>query len=311
MRQLPKLLAVVAGVVCAAGVGLAAEQTILGNSLIVRDPEPGVEPTKRKIRVTGREKNSANSLAGDPTQMGSAGGAVLEISANGGSASRQAFTLAQGMSSTGRPFWSGDVTKGFTYSDAKGDQGPVKSVRIRRSSGGSFALKITISGKGGPLIVVPPNPGTDGCVALSLGQSAGAGDRYSVRFGPESKIKNSGDEFFRATMPMVEGVCPTLVPCGTSPFPSCGEVCPGEGVCGAFQGPDDPGECACFSQGVECGGSCSFDCTSPADCDAKLPGCVSSTAGACPAGTICTAAIAEISSCPAGTCVLVTSMCVP
>lgn len=50
---------------------------------------------------------------GDPTQMGSAGGAILELFANGANSSSQTLVLAQGTTSTGKAFWSGDVTKSF------------------------------------------------------------------------------------------------------------------------------------------------------------------------------------------------------
>ena len=286
MRYRAVFLAAVAGVACSAIAAFAAEQTIAGKTFLVQDASSGADPTKRKISVIGKEKNSPNSLVGDPTQTGSEGGAFLEIFADGANTTSQEFMLPQGTSSTGKAFWSGDVMKGFTYKDSKGDQGPVKSVRIKRSGSGSFSVKIKLNGKGGPLAVVPPNPGTDGCAALTLGQSAGTaagiGDRYSLQFGAESTIENSGAKLFRATMPTVEGVCAAVnppVPCGASPFPTCGGFCPGGDVCGGVQGPDPPGECACLPPGSVCSGSQTFSCTSPMDCDAQLPGWVSSDGG--------------------------------
>src|SRR4029450_13751354 len=186
VRYRSALLMAVAGAACSAVAALAAEQTIAGKSLLVKDASSGADPTKRKISIIGKEESSPNSLVGDPTQTGSAGGAFLEIFANGANATSQEFVLPQGTSSTGKAFWSGDVTKGFTYKDSKGDQGPVKSVRIRGSGSGSFSVKIKLRGKGGALAVVPPNPGTDGFAALTLGQAAGTaagtGDRYSFQF---------------------------------------------------------------------------------------------------------------------------------
>ena len=52
-------------------------------------------------------------------------------------------------------------------------------------------------------VVVPPNPGTDGCVGLRLAD----GDRYSVAFGPTSAITNDGTLSFSAKKPLAEGVC--------------------------------------------------------------------------------------------------------
>ncbi len=208
MRNFSKFLAAAAGIACAATLAFSAEQTILGKSLSIKDPKPGVDATKRKIATSGKEKASSNTLMGNPTLAGSAGGAILQVFAFGASSSNQVFVLNQGTSSTGKPFWSAAGTTGFKYKDGKGDQGPVKSVSVKRSPSGQFSIKVKIAAKGGPVTVVPPNPGTSGCVALKLGIAAGAGDRYSLQFGPDSDIKNSGAKLFKAKKPTLEGVCP-------------------------------------------------------------------------------------------------------
>lgn len=207
MRSFSRFLAVATGIACAAGLAFAAEQTILGKSLTVKDPKPGVDATKRKIAGVGKEKGSPNTIVGNPTLAGSAGGAILQVFAFGGTSSNQAFVLPQGTSSTGKPFWSQAGTTGFKYKDSKGDQGPVKSVSLKRSASGAFSIKAKVAAKNGPVNVVPPNPGTSGCVALKLGIGA-AGDRYSLQFGPDSQIKNSGAKLFKAKKPTLEGVCP-------------------------------------------------------------------------------------------------------
>lgn len=207
MSPISRLVSAAAVVACTAGLGLAAEQTILGKSFVLKDAKPGIFPTERTVTVIAKEPTSSNTLVGDPTQMGSVGGAVLDLMASGAHPSSQSFVLAQGMSATGKPFWSGDATKGFKYKDAKGEQGPVKALFMKRSSKGTFSVKLTGGGKGSGLTVVPPNPGTDGCAAVKLGLTAGAGDRYSLQFGPESTIKNSGDRLFSAKGPMAEGIC--------------------------------------------------------------------------------------------------------
>ena len=66
-----------------AGIAVAAEQTILGKSLLVKDPKPGVDATKRKVTGTGKEKNSANTIVGNPTTLGLAGGGILQVFAFG------------------------------------------------------------------------------------------------------------------------------------------------------------------------------------------------------------------------------------
>ena len=85
---------------------IAADQTILGKRLVIADP--GVA-TKRKVVCTAREPLSPNTLVGDP----SVEGGVLEVIANGGTPSAQSFTLPQGTTSKGRPFWSGTAATVF------------------------------------------------------------------------------------------------------------------------------------------------------------------------------------------------------
>jgi hypothetical protein len=182
-----------------AGVAAAADQTILGSQLIVKDP--GVV-TKRSVTGSAKEKASANTIVGDPRNTGG----VLEIMANGGSASAERFVLPQGTSSSGKPFWSAAGTTGFAYKDPKGQNGPVTAVKITRSASGSFAIRVALKGKYGTIAVVPPNPGTDGCLALTIT----GGDRYSVAYGIQSTIKNNGTKLFSAKHPVLESVCPAV-----------------------------------------------------------------------------------------------------
>jgi len=203
MRKLVRVL--VLGTAAAGllvGALYAADQAILGKSFSTKAKPP--DGSKTKVKGTASEKNSPNPLVGDPTAS-SGGGALLTIFENGTSI-QQSFALNQGTSSTGKPFWSGDATRGFKYKDAKGDQGPVKSAQIKKSGSGKFAIKVSLTGKNGPISIVPPNSGTDACIALQLG----SGDRYSVQFGPapNGKITNKGDMLFKVTKPTTEGVCP-------------------------------------------------------------------------------------------------------
>jgi hypothetical protein len=211
MREISKLVALAGGIAFAASLAHAADQTILGKSLTVKDPTAGVDATKRSIKGSAKEKGSSNPLVGDPTLAGSAGGALLDIFANGTHSTAQEFPLPQNVSSTGKPFWSAIGSNGFKYKDNKGEQGPVKSVVVKKSANGSFSIKVKLSGKNGPINVIPPNPGLSGCMALKLGTSASAGDRYSVQFGTESKIKNVDGKVFSAKKPTLEGICPLVV----------------------------------------------------------------------------------------------------
>ncbi len=182
-------------------VAVAADQTILGKAFAVK-AKPG-EPTKTTVTASASEQDSPNTLVGDPTVAG----ATLDIFVDGGTPASQRFVLNQGTSSQGKPFWSGDAAKGFTYQDKKGEQGAVKSVSIKLKNG-KFTLEASLTGKHGPLAILPPNPGTAACVALQLGGDGTAGDRFNVQFGPESTITNKGERLFKATDPQTEGVCP-------------------------------------------------------------------------------------------------------
>lgn len=205
MRQIARMLVVftfAAGLIATA---YAADQTILGKTFSAK-AKPG-DPTKTNVAASASEKNSPNTLVGNPTSAGSAGGAILDITVNGGDSASQTFVLGQGNNSKGKPFWTGDAVKGFKYKDSAGEQSAVKSLSIKLSNKGQFTIKASISGKNGPVSILPPNPGTDACVALQLGVN-GSGDRYSIQFGPESKITNKGATLFKATKPVNQGVCP-------------------------------------------------------------------------------------------------------
>ncbi len=200
----------------------AADQTILGSQLVVKNP--GLT-NKRSLAGSAKEKASADTIVGNPTTDG----AVLEVMVNGGSPSSQRFELPSGTSLTGKPFWSAVGTKGYAYKDTKTENGPVTSVKIQRSSSGSFSIRAAISGKHAPLGVVPPNPGSDGCLALTLG----TGDRYSVAFGTESVVKNDGAKLYSAKKPTAESVCPVLPTPTPTAVPSPSPTATGAAACAA------------------------------------------------------------------------------
>jgi hypothetical protein len=216
MREISKLVALAGGIAFAASLAYGANQMILGKSLTVKDPSAGGDPSRRTIKGSAKEPGSGASLTGNPTLSGSAGGALLDIFANagmGGTSTSQEFVLPQG-AANGKPFWSaiGNPTTGYKYKDASGaNHTPVKSVLIKKSANGAFSIKVKLNGKNGTINVVPPDPGASGCMALKLGQSAPAGDRYSVQFGTESKIKNVDAKIFSAKKPTNQGVCPSAV----------------------------------------------------------------------------------------------------
>ena len=208
----------------------AADQTVLGKQLLVKDPSTA---DKRKVIVKAQEEATDNTLVGDPTVSGGS----ISVALYGGTTTSQLFALPQGTNLKGKPFWSGSAAKGYKYSDAGGEQGPVKKVQIKIKNG-TFQMKAIISAKGGAVTVVPPNAGTAGCAQLTLG----GGDSYSARFA-DGDIKNKDGKLFKVKDPTTQGSC---IQCNNG-FIESGEQC------------DRPGS--------SCGGTavCQSDCTCPCE----------------------------------------------
>jgi hypothetical protein len=194
------------------GPAFAADQAVLGKALVVKN---GGEPAKRKIVIKAKESASVATIAGDPTT----GGATLVLDAIGDSVHSQTFNLPAGVGGDGKPFWSGDAVKGYTYKDKTGANGAVKVAKIKKAASGVFQIKAILSGKIGDIDVLPPSDGTRGCALLSIG----GGDTYSLRFA-DGKIKNKEDKLFKVTNPETAGTCINCDPLDDAnclfPFPS-------------------------------------------------------------------------------------------
>src|SRR5262245_40474942 len=130
VRQL--FVALVLGLVATSA--LADDQEILGNQFLVKDPSTA---DKRSFTGKAKELHSPNPIPGDPT----AAGATLTVRADGDNPTADTFPLPQGTALNGKPFWSGSAAKGFKYKDGKGEQGPISSVRIKKTGGGVFLIK--------------------------------------------------------------------------------------------------------------------------------------------------------------------------
>ena len=142
--------------------------------------------------------------------------------------------------------------KGFKYKDAKGENGPVKVAQLKKSGGGVFQIKAAAKTVGGPLgiiTVVPPNPGTDGCVRLEIG---GGGDAYDVRFA-DGQVTNDGAKQFKVLNPVTEGTCPPPPPpCNSAAFPTCGGTCPAGQTCYPLHVDGSLDLCLCAATGAPC-----------------------------------------------------------
>src|SRR5262245_44889188 len=197
----------------------AFDAPILGQQLLIKDPKPSLDASKRSLVATAKEKASPDSLAGSPELTG----ATVTVFAFGATSASQAFVLPGGTdSATGKPFWKTSATA-FKYKDAKGSAGAVRSLDIKKSAGGTFTIKVVASGKHGALLVTPPDPGSSGCVRIDL--DAGA-VRYHVLLPPEpdAVVKKNDATSFLIKDAEHEGTCPLP----TAPVCGNGIVEPGE-----------------------------------------------------------------------------------
>ncbi len=202
--MLARLLLAVSFVLSVSSGAHAADQTVLGSDLTVKNPGTA---DKRSVSVKAKESGSDDVLVGDPA----ASGATVTITLEGITPSSASYDLPAGVSVTsGKPFWSGDPAKGFKYRDPKGENGPVKSAQIKKSKGGTFQLSVAIDGKLGPVDVVPPGPGT-GCVLFTIS----GGDSYSVAFANGAKIIATST-LFKVSRPTSEGSCVAVTTTSTS-----------------------------------------------------------------------------------------------
>jgi hypothetical protein len=231
-------LALVLPLLALTALGYAADQTILGKQVLVRDPKPGVDATKRKIVGQGKESASPNTIVGDPTVSG----AVLTIFTEGATSANQVFNLGTGTDpATGKPYWS-TASTGFTYKDKAGTNSAVKVAQIKRSNSGTFQIKVVALAKNSAISLVPPNPGTSACLVFAIG----GGDRYHVLLPPvpNSAVKKNDVKTFQIKDALTEGLCSeTATPTTTSttsttipPFcvgfyQPCGSTCGGRGRC--------------------------------------------------------------------------------
>jgi hypothetical protein len=157
------------------GVAYAAEQTVPTKSLSLKNPAADGDPVKR--RLTFKSKAPAGTVVGNPT----AGGAKLRLKLTDGA--EQCFDLpAAG--------WTAIGSYGYRYKDFDGP-GAVTAALVKRSFNGDFLVKLRLSGRTGPLDVVPVagNSGFD--VNLTLD----GGDEYCA--GGATGTGKATDKFYK------------------------------------------------------------------------------------------------------------------
>ena len=181
----------------------AGDHPVRGKAFRVADSLPS-NPARRKLDVAAREKPSTVTVS-DPRTPGNSNGAVLQISVEGATPSTQTFMLPGGASLRGRPFWRSFAPAGFEYTDPDGERGPVRKLRVVRSPSGTFDLSARLRASTGGLELVPPNPGTEATLLLTLG----SGDRYCVRFGADAAVGRNDGRGFELRKPATTA-CPAL-----------------------------------------------------------------------------------------------------
>jgi hypothetical protein len=214
-RSLPRMLTMpshlrialaLSAVVALVASAPAADQPLLGKSIKIVDPKP-TDATKRKVTANASDAGGGHTISGDPAGPANSSGAILVLDVAGATPSSQTFTLPQGTAANGKPFWVAKSPAGWSYSDPKGEQGPVSSLRLVIANNGKVTLKAVISGKGGAVDVVPPNPGTQASLTLGF---AGGDDRYCVQFGADGVIGKNDAKGFGIGKVTLEG-CPASV----------------------------------------------------------------------------------------------------
>jgi hypothetical protein len=178
----------------------AADQPVAGSRFSITDPG---NPAGRMVSVSARERASASTVSGDPGTPANSNAAVLQILTAGATPSARTFTLPPGTSSSGREFWRALPPAGFQYADRKGERGPVRKLRVVRSASGTFEITATLRGDAG---IVPPNPGTEAFLLLTLG----TGDRYCVHFGADAAVRRNDGRSFSVRKPATTA-CPAVV----------------------------------------------------------------------------------------------------
>src|SRR4029453_15025106 len=89
-----KMRRIVLGLLLGTTVAQAADQTILGSKLLVKNPSTA---EKRQVSGSAKEKASPDTLVGDPT----VNGATLTVRAEGATPTEQTFPLPQGSNAKG------------------------------------------------------------------------------------------------------------------------------------------------------------------------------------------------------------------
>jgi hypothetical protein len=118
--------------------------------LLVKNPSG---PAFRRVTYQVKDGPNGAFLAGSPPNAG----ATFNLKVGGAT---QCFRLP----ASGWKFSGG----GYSYLDATGAHGPVRSVKVRRTGNGTFQSKVLVLGRLGTIDIVPPNASLPGDMNLHL-----------------------------------------------------------------------------------------------------------------------------------------------
>ena len=167
----------------------AAQQMIPTQRLFVRNPDVGGDATKRRMFFKSKSGlGSLNTVVGDPMISG----ATLHVRLASGV--EQCFDLPPAG-------WSAISTLGFVYTDFDGP-GAVTKASIKRGPSGVMAIKMSLSGRLGPLDIIP----TPGETGFDVNIALVGGDEYCAG-GSTPPGATSTDKVYKANNLSVPGSC--------------------------------------------------------------------------------------------------------
>jgi hypothetical protein len=162
------------------GVSQAAQQFKSTRVFFLKSPGPTGDNLNRRGLFKSKEgPGSANTIAGNPTVHG----AKLHVKMGNGS--EQCFDLPAAN-------WSPISSFGYHYTSFAGP-GAVTAASIKKTPSGVFIMKLRLSGKVGPVDVVPQA----GTTRFDLNLSLGGGDQYCAG-GPTPPGATNTDKTYRA-----------------------------------------------------------------------------------------------------------------
>src|SRR6185369_9483107 len=195
MRVVGSIRSAVFALVVGVAAHASAADLVLGKKLIVKNPS---DEAGRTVIVMGKESPTDVAFTNSPAPVS----ASLRVILNGSSGTDLTYPLG----APGQWQSAGSSTLKYTGGD------PVKLVLVKLSPAGTFTLKAKLKGNAGPATLgsVPPNPGSNGGIVLTIDQGSGP-QTICVAFGGaaggDSPMNNATT--WKVTNATAEAGCPS------------------------------------------------------------------------------------------------------